>query len=396
MDDRIIICRKDDCIVSALFRGKDCYKLSVFRDEEKLRVGSIYIGRIDSVVPNVNACFADIGTGANVYVPLKKLEGALATPSHADGKIHQEDSVLLQIDRLPSKSKPASATGEISLAGNATVLLRGRKGISFSKMIDIPGYRDEMREAFRNMDMDGYGAMLRTNAPYFSKEKTVAEFERLREEYDEILRRFRFGRPGTLIKDGLPDYMTMFRDEHLSDLTEIVTDDEAVYGGLTDYCSRFLPELSAKIRKYQSDQVSLYHVYDLAKCFKEALSRSVYIKSGAEMVFDRTEAMTVVDVNSGKASAAGKKDVLSKINLEAAKELARQIELRSLSGMILCDFISTSREESDRLLNAMREYVAFDRDITVVDITALGIMEITRTKKEAPLQETVKKTRFTP
>lgn len=396
MDDRIIICRKDECIVSAVFRGNECFRLSVCKDNDMLRLGSIYIGRIASVVDNVKACFADIGLETNVYVPFNKLEGALAVPEHADGRIHQGDSVLLQIDRLPSGSKPASATGEISLAGNATVLLRSRKGLSFSKMITVPGYRDSMREAFRDKIGDDYGVMLRTNAPYFDTDKVLTEYELLKKEYEEILRRFAFGRPGTLIRDGLPDYMTMFRDEHLSDLSEIVTDDETVYARLTDYCSRFLPELSPKIRMYRSDQVSLYHVYDLARCFKEALSGKVYLKSGAEMVFDRTEAMTVVDVNSGKASKSSKKNALFEINQSAAKELARQISLRNLSGMILCDFISAGKEESGRLLESMREYASFDRDINVVDITALGIMEITRVKKEAALYETVKKTGFTP
>ncbi|MBO4695721.1 MAG: ribonuclease E/G [Lachnospiraceae bacterium] len=396
MDDRIIICRKDECIVTAVFRGKDCFRLSVCRDDDVLRVGSIYAGRITAVVENMSACFADIGTGSNVYVPLKKLEQAFTEPGHKDGKVHQGDTVLLQIDRLPSKQKPASATGEISLVGNSVVLLSGRKGISFSKMIDLPGYRDSVREAFAGRIGDGYGIMLRTNAPHFETDKITNEFELLKAEYEELLRRFQFAVPGTCLKEGLPEYMSMFRDEHLNDLTEIVTDDENVYGKLTGFCRDFLPGLNGRIRKYDSDKVSLYHVYDLTKQFHDALSRTVPLKTGGSLVFDRTEAMTVVDVNSSRASESRKKNALHEINVEAAKELARQITLRSLSGMILCDFISTGRENYNDLIERMKEFTTEDRSVSVIDVTPLGIMEITRAKVEAPLWEAVKKSGFTP
>ena len=396
MDDRIIICRKDECVVSALFRGNTCFRLAVCRDDDTLRVGNIYIGRVDSIVDNVNAAFVDIGLRTNVYVPLKKLYGAYATPAHADGRIHKGDNVLVQIDRLPSGIKPASATGEISLVGNAVVLLRERNGVSFSKMIDDPEFRASMRELFRERKSDEYGIMFRTNAPYFETDKIVAEYELLKKEYEEILQHFQFGKPGTCLKEGLPDYMKMFRDEHLTDLSEIVTDDENVYGRITQYCADYLPELAGKIRKYDSDQVSLYHVYDLSKNFKEALSKVVFLKNGGSIVIEKTEAMTVIDVNSSKASDSRKKNALHEINLEAAKEIARQLELRSMSGMILCDFISTGRIDDDNLISRMKEFTKGDRSVCVVDVTPLGIMEITRTKVDAPLAEAVKKTGFNP
>lgn len=396
MDDRIIICRKDDCIVTAVFRGKECFRLSVCRDDDAIRIGNIYAARITGVIDNMNACFADIGNGSNVYLPLKKLEHVYSEPKHKDGRIHQGDIVLIQIDRLPSKQKPASATGAISLVGNSVVLLSGRKGISFSKMIDRTGYRDTIREAFARRTDSRFGIMLRTNAPYFETENVIHEFDLLKAEYEELLRRFQYAPSCTCLKEGLPEYMTMFRDEHISGLTEIVTDDENVYGKLTGYCYDFLPELGGKIRKYDSDQVSLYHVYDLSKQFHDALSRIVFLKTGGSLVFDRTEAMTVVDVNSSRASESRKKNALQTVNTEAAKELARQIQLRSLSGMILCDFISTGQSDYDDLIAKMKEFSAEDRSICVVDVTPLGIMEITRTKAEAPLIEAVKKTGFIP
>ncbi|MBO4324254.1 MAG: ribonuclease E/G [Lachnospiraceae bacterium] len=397
MDDRIIICRKDGFLVTAVFRGKECIRLSVCKASEDFRIGNIYIGRVASIVPNMNACFADIGTGQNVHVPLEKTEGALTSPSHADGKIHVGDSILLQIDRLPSKQKAASATGAVSLVGNAVCLLQGRKGISFSKKIDVPGFREDIRALFEGKTGDRCGVMLRTNSVSFEKERILAEYEKLRSDYQEILRRFECGVPGACLYRGLPEYMTMFRDEHLSNLDEVVTDDPEVYSEIREYMKAFLPDFSGKLRKYDSEKVSLYHLYDLAKAFADALSRTVSLPSGGNLVFDKTEAMTVVDVNSGRGSALRKKNALHEMNLEAARELARQMRLRSLSGMILCDFISTdSSDDAADLLTKLREFTKDDRDTDVVDITKLGIVEITRQKRDVPLYETVKKLDFTP
>ena len=397
MDDRIIICRKDGFLVTAVFRGKECNRLSVCKASEDMRIGNIYIGRIASIVPNMNACFADIGTGQNVHVPLEKTEGALCAPAHADGKLHVGDSILLQIDRLPSKQKVASATGAVSLVGNAVCLLQGRKGISFSKKIVTPGFRDSIRKVFEGRTEEGFGVMLRTNSVAFAEERIVAEYEKLRGTYQEILRRFQCGVPGVCLYQGLPEYMTMFRDEYLSELDEVVTDDPDVYKEMEEYLAAFLPDYAGKLRKYDSEKVSLYHLYDLRKVISDALSRTVSLPGGGNLVFDKTEAMTVVDVYSGRGSAVSKKNALHAVNLEAARELARQMRLRSLSGMILCDFISTDgSDDAADLLTKLREFTKDDRDTDVVDITKLGIVEITRQKRDVPLYETVKKLGFMP
>ena len=397
MDDRIIVCRKDGVLVTALFRGKECRKLSLCKESELFRVGNVYIGRIDRMVPNMNACFVDIGTGENVYVPIEKTEGALTEPKHADGKLHAGDCILIQIDRLPSKQKASSGTGAVSLVGNAVCLLQGRKGISFSKKIDVPGFRDRMRAEFAGRTEGGYGVMLRTNSVYFEEERIIKEYETLRTSYEEVVRKFRCGVPGTCLHEGLSEYMILFRDEYLSELAEIVTDDPDVFAKLSEYFSAFLPDFSGKLRKYDSEKVSLYHLYGLSKAFSDAQARTVPLPSGGNIVFDKTEAMTVVDVNSGRGSALRKKNALHEINLEAAKELARQMRLRGLSGMILCDFISTDGfGDAQELLTKLREYTADDRSVNVVDITALGIVEITREKKDVPLYETVKKLGFEP
>ncbi|MBO7631363.1 MAG: ribonuclease E/G [Lachnospiraceae bacterium] len=395
MDDRIIICRKDGFLVSALIRGKECVHLSVSEANTHFRVGNVYIGRVASVVPNLSACFADIGAGTNVYIPLDKTTDAVTFPVHADGKLHEGDCILLQIDRLPSKNKPASGTGEISLVGNAVCILHGRKGISFSKKIEKPGFRDTIRKAFEGRTEEGFGVMLRTNSVFFETDRIVAEYDRLLASYREIKRKFACGKPGTLVWEGLAEHLTAFRDEHLSDLEEIVTDDESTYKQLKEYFTDFLPELSGKLRFYDSEKVSLYRLYDLGKAFHDALSRVVPLRSGGSLVIDRTEAMTVIDVNSGKGSGTRKKNALHEINLEAAKEIARQLRLRNLSGMILCDFISTEgANDAEELMKELRSCTAEDRDTCVVDITALGIVEMTRVKKEVPLFETVRNLGF--
>ena len=396
MDDRIIICKKDGYIVTAVFRGDVCFRLSVNPASEQLRIGNIYTGRIASMVPNMNACFTDIGIGENVYIPLEKLKNAMHGPSHADGLLHQGDNVLVQIDRLPAKQKKAGATGDLSFVGNSVVLLMGRKGVSFSKKIEDPAFRERMRSLFEGRTEPEFGVMLRTNAPYFEDEQILSEYETLRQEFKDAVRKFEIMLPGSCLREDLPEYLKVFRDEHLSELTEIVTDDESVYSVLRGFFTKFLPELSEKVRLYRENSVSLYHLYDLTKAFHEALNRTVPLKSGGNVVFDRTEAMTVADVNSGRGSAA-KKTPLTEINREAAREIARQMELRGLSGMILCDFISCGKaDEKKELLDFMKECTSHDKSVDVVDITRLGIMEITREKLGAPLYEVVKNLNFEP
>ena len=399
MEDRIIICRKDDALITALFRENRCRRLSFSKEQTGLCIGDIYVGRVSDMVPKMNACFVDIGAEGKIYVPLQKLSTAFHAPEHADGKIHEGDSVAVQIDRLSARNKPAAGTGELSLCGNTVVVLSGRKGLIFSKKINDREFIASAKDLLKDSLSDNFGIMLRTNSVYYDLEQIRSECSRLTENHTGLSEKFPHSVKGTCLYRGAKEYLRLFRDEYLSDLAEIITDDGTVFKELSELFENIHADRAPKIRLYDSEAVSLYAVYDMKRNIEEALRRKVFLKSGGTLVFDRTEAMTVVDVNSGSASG-GKQNSqsLSAINLEAAEELARQMELRNLSGMILADFINTDCAEFEsQLLKSLREQTAKDRSkVTVVDITPLGIVEITREKSSAPIAEQIKEFGFVP
>ena len=398
MDDRIIICKKDDISVTAVFSGKVCNKLYLDSNRDGMRIGDIYVGRIDKLVDNVKAAFVNIGTEQNVYVPYEKMKNPAAEPMHADGRIHEGDRILVQIERMPAKNKPATAVADISLVGCAVILFPGREGVSFSKKIEDSGFRDSMKQQYAPLLKEWQqGIMFRTNSPSYTAEVIHEEILRLKKDYESIRKEFTYKRYGERVYKGLPAHLTVFRDAYLQDIQEIVTQEQESY----DYLKQ-LPIVHGKnvrIRTEKDSEVSLYHLYDLKKCFNDALSRKVWLKSGGFLVFDVTEALTVIDVNSGKASAnKGSGNSLHQINLEAAEEILHQIRLRNLSGIILVDFINTDgSDDADKLMQFLKEQAQLDRGNTIiVDITKLGLVEITRVKTDAPLSETVKKLSFQP
>lgn len=351
------------------------------------------------MVPSMNACFVNIGFTDNVYVPFEKMNSPYIEPAHRDGKIHVGDKLLVMIERLPSKNKPASAVMDISLVGNKLVLLQGRKGLSFSKKITDSERREALKSLFAEKKCDDFGLMLRTNAPFSSDEELLTEYSLLTDTFRSITERFRYGKEGTRLYQGLPEYLCFLRDEYLPELSELVTDDPDIFSQVQAYCKQFLPNVSDKVRFYADKRISLYHVYDMKRIIEEATARKVWLKSGASLVFDKTEAMTVIDVNSDKASEAkGAKGLLHQINLEAAEEIMHQLMLRNLSGIIIVDFINTKGSDDEKeLFKLLQELSRRDYRRTVaVDITELGLVELTREKREVPISERIRQLSFIP
>lgn len=398
MDDRIVICRKDGTIITGIFRDGQCRKLSFEAEKGKvLRSGAVYTGRVEKIVPSMKSCFVNIGLEENVYVPFEKLTNGVTSPQHKDERIHEGDRILVQIEKPPSKQKPASGVGDYSLAGTSVAFLRGRSGLQFSKKISDSGFRELVKREIRIPDDTSCGIMIRTNAFFYGIETIRRELAALSETEWEILKRFEYTEPGTCLYEGVPDYLLAYRDEYMLEQTDIVTDVPEVYRSMRQFFEMFIPERADRIRMHDSDSIGLYHLYEFKKNIDEAVSRKVWLKSGGNIVFDRTEAMTVIDVNSGKATAGSNgQESLRRTNDEAALEIARQLELRNLSGMILIDFINTGNKEDERqLLQKMDSYTRKDRSyVSVVDMTALGIMELTREKKEPPVSERLKELNF--
>ncbi|MDE6875860.1 MAG: ribonuclease E/G [Lachnospiraceae bacterium] len=399
-------------IISALYDGKRPVQFSVEEQEpQKIRVGGIYVGRVANIVSNINAAFVEIKPGIMGYLALGQAAAPITADTHPDGRIHAGDELVVQVEREPIKSKLASVTTNINLTGKFAVLIHGKSGVGVSSKITDPAVRARLKELFsgyagrqeqgqepadtlqpRHTVDTGYGCgfIVRTNAAQAGEGELTAELAGLKRRYEKLLlngiHRTRF----SVLEEPLPAYLCGLRDQYSGQLEEFVTDDPALYGQMYAYLSEYQTEDLSKLKLYQ-EELPLKVLYSLEHRLREALQKKVWLKSGASLVIEPTEALTVIDVNTGKA-VKGREKIekhFLKINLEAAKEIAYQIRLRNLSGIILVDFIDMQEDGAvDTLMRTLREYLAEDPvKTTLVDITPLHLVEITRKKVRRPLHE---------
>ena len=378
-------------IVSALYDGKRMVQVTADeRQDSAVCLGGIYVGRVNNIAANINAAFVELAPGVMGYLFLGGKILPITANTHADGKIHVGDELVVQMEREAVKSKLASVTCAINLTGKYAVLVHGKEEVGISSKIVDQEMRARLREFFLQHMGGGFGFIVRTNAVSATEEELFKEIESLIMRYEKLCKngvhRTRF----SVLEGALPAYLCNLRDQYSNFLDGIITDDIVLHQEMEAYLKEYQPEDINKLKLY-SDELPLKVLYSFEQRLKEALQKKVWLKSGATLVIEPTEALTVIDVNTGKAvkgRARGEEHFLE-INLEAAREIASQVRLRNLSGIILVDFIDMEREESDAvLLRALKEYLSADPvKTTLVDMTPLHLVEITRKKVRRPLHE---------
>lgn len=336
-------------------------------------VGNIYCGYVKDVVKNINGAFVLFDDNKKGYLSLKDFK----TP------VKQGDKVLVQVSGDKIKTKDYSLTSRINLNSECLVLTVGNTGISVSRKIKDKDIREELKSTLSVKKNDVYGFIVRTNALDFSKEDILKQADDLINQLEDLKKRFAFVTPkaALLKKDYLQDLISEFKKHgELSIITDVV------------YIYDTLKEHNDMVTYNDNSKISLCNKYSLETHLNRLLSKKVWLKSGAYLIIEPTEALTVIDVNTGKADLkTNKESTFKKINLEAAKEIALQMKLRNISGIIIVDFINMSNNKDyDILTYEMSEYLTNDFSISnVVDITKLGLMELTRKKKEKSLEEIV-------
>lgn len=237
------------------------------------------------------------------------------------------------------------------------------------------------------------GLIVRTNAGQAEEAEIRREYERLLEQYHDLLEHGVHRTVYSCVKRNRPPWLTSLLGSRRGNLTEILTDDRILYGQILEFLMEEMPAEAEKLRLYEDRMLSLQALYRMEKGLSDALSRKVLLKSGADLVIEPTEALTVIDVNSGKCTKGkDRQETIRKINREAASEIARQMRLRNLSGIILVDFVDMERQEDGQeLLRFMRELLKRDpMKAAAVDMTELGLMELTRKKQKKTLLEQAK------
>lgn len=389
---RLVVTKKDCFIYSVLFDDNNQpLEMAAEHADTPSRLGNIYVGHVNNIVKNIDAAFIEIEEGCMCYNSLKEKTSYLFGAHANNDRLCMGDYVLVQVEREDIKTKQPSVTGKLQFTGKYLVLVHGMKGVRISNKIKDKEEVNRLKVLFSNCENENYGLIIRTNALLVSNERLKAEEERLTSLYRHICTTGVHKSKGSLLYQSFPWYIDLLRDLPEDKLTEVVTDDEEIFSAFSEYTARFQPEDMGKLRLYRDENLPLAALYSLQKLEKEALSGHVWLKSGASLVIEPTETLTVIDVNTGKA-ISGKKagdEMFYKINEEAARECMRQLRLRNLSGMILIDFINMESEEyNEKLLHLLKELAAKDRIlVNVVDMTGLKLVELTRKKVKKPLHE---------
>lgn len=387
--NKLIITRWNGSVITLLQSKKETLQIDLEPEESHSFLGNIYIGKVNNIVKNINAAFVDIGDGQMGYLSLADSSIHFADHRPYEGKLRQGDEIIVQVERDAVKTKAPVLTGNLNITGRYFVLTSGKKQIGFSSKIFDSVWKEETKR-FLEGEKGDYGIIVRTNAYNASKELLKEELVTLKGILLNILMHAGHRTCYSLLYTSSPSYLNGLRDSLKSSLESVITDEPDIYDAIKEYLSSHQKEDLHLLNYYEDPLLPLEKLYRIEKTMDEALGKKVWMKSGGYLVIEPTEALVVIDVNTGKYS--GKKalrETIMKINLEAAEEIGHQLRLRNLSGIILIDFIDMEKEEDKVfLVKKLEEIVSKDPvKTTVVEITKLNLVEVTRKKIKRPIYE---------
>ena len=392
MKRKLVITKIDNKIVSALYENGEPAELHCTKKQEAsvAELGNIYVGKVKNIVGNISAAFVEIGNGIECYYSIPENPTPIFTRKVGKKSINAGDELLVQVSKEAVKTKVPTVTSKLSFTGKFCVLTTGDTRMGASLKLEKEE-KERLTQIAKEYMSENYGLIMRTNAKGISEDVLKNEIEKLIQEYEKIVLSAQTRVCFSCLKKAPEAYLTELKNVQQEGLEEIVVEDYEIYEETKNYLESYQPEDLNKLRLYEDKLLPLHKLYNLEKQIEKALKEKVWMKSGAYLVIEPTEALTVIDVNTGKA-IAGKKmteETFFAINMEAAREIAIQIKLRNLSGIILVDFINLSdSEKEERLKEELRNLFKKDSVQTeVVDITKLGLMEITRKKVYKTLAE---------
>ena len=369
---QIVVTKKEGKYIFAYMIGEKIYDL-IQTDDEDISVGNVYVGRVKNIVDNISAAFVEIKQGVMGFLPVKEA---------CKKKIKSETDIVVQVKKPAKGSKDVVLTTDIELVGRYLVAYSGETSddageVRISAKISDEQRKTELRELALNHGM--HDVMIRTNACDADDGSIISEWNKLNDHRESIRTHKEHRTLYSCLYRMPPFYIRLINSYRTEEIDRIVTDIGDVYEVLTND----LPEIKTEL--YDDESYPMDARFSISLSLERSEQRHVWLKSGASLVIDKTEAMTVIDVNSSKA-VDGKRvseTTFLKINLEAAQEVARQLRLRNISGIIMVDFIDMKKKESiDTLISALRKALSADPvRASYIDYTKLGIIEITRARK---------------
>ncbi|HEV6955339.1 MAG TPA: Rne/Rng family ribonuclease [Promicromonospora sp.] len=370
----------------------------VSQQSQASMAGNVYLGRVQNVLPSMEAAFVDVGKGRNAVLYAGEVNwdaaGLEGQPRRIEQALKSGDSVLVQVTKDPIGHKGARLTSQITLAGRYLVFVPGggMTGIS-RKLPDTE--RSRLKKILREVVPDGAGVIVRTAAEGASEDELRADVERLQGQWDAIQAKSKKASAPALLQ-GEPDMaIRVVRDIFNDDFSSLVVQGENAWDEIAHYVEELAPDLRERVSKW-AENTDVFAVHRVDEQLAKGMDRKVWLPSGGSLVIDRTEAMTVVDVNTGKFTGAGGtlEETVTRNNLEAAEEIVRQLRLRDIGGIIVIDFIDMVLESNrDLVLRRLVECLGRDRTKhQVAEVTSLGLVQMTRKRVGQGLVEAFSET----
>jgi ribonuclease E len=394
VDREMIVRSKNGRIQIAVLEDSVLVEHYVARNQDASLIGNVYLGRVQNVLPSMEAAFVDIGRGRNAVLYSGEVDwDGVETgnqPRRIELALKSGDRVLVQVTKDPIGHKGARLTSQISLPGRYLVYVPGgtMNGIS-RKLPDTE--RARLKKILKEVLPESSGVIVRTAAEGATEDQLTRDVQRLTTQWEHISRQVESIQAPALLHSEPDLLVKIVRDVFNEDFTKMLIQGEDAHQTITAYLESVAPDLLDRVEVYASD-TDPFDEFRVTEQIEKALDRKVWLPSGGSLVIDRTEAMTVVDVNTGKFVGTGGnlEETVTKNNLEAAEEIVRQLRLRDIGGIIVVDFIDMVLESNrDLVLRRLVECLSRDRTKhQVAEVTSLGLVQMTRKKLGLGLLET--------
>ena len=386
VDRTMVVRSKDGKIQLGVLEDKILVEHYVAKASEASLIGNVYLGKVQNVLPSMEAAFVDIGRGRNAVLYSGEVDWELAEtgnqPRRIELALKSGDTVLVQVTKDPVGQKGARLTSQVSLPGRYLVYVPNGSMNGISRKLP-ESERSRLKKILKEVLPEDAGVIVRTAAEGATEEQLTLDVQRLQEQWADIEKKVEIGNAPSLLHSEPDLLVKIVRDVFNEDFNKMVISGDDAYQVISEYLQGVAPDLLERVEIFNGEK-DIFDEFRIGEQIAKALDRKVYLPSGGSLVIDRTEAMTVVDVNTGKfvGSGGNLEETVTKNNLEAAEEIVRQMRLRDIGGIIVIDFIDMVLESNrDLVLRRLMECLSRDRTKhQVAEVTSLGLVQMTRKK----------------